>query len=611
MRASDIRRSPVGKAIAGCALSLLLVGAIISSPSSPAASSNVTHNEPSGGTATYADFVGHDEFTWLLPLVNSANDEPWLMADIYDLYRPLYYPGDGSSPIINYGLSLAYPPVYSAHNTVVTIKLRRYFWSDGEPVTTKDVRLDLNLYLANRSAVATYIPGEFPSNIRRVDYLNSTTFRVYLNRSYSEQWFTDNELTQIVPMPQQLWDRTSSSGRVSNFDLTSAGAKAVFGFMTKQAETLSTYASNPLWHVVDGPWRLTAYNPTTFRAELSRNTRYSGPDKPHLDHVIFISFPSDTAEIDALRSGQIDYGYLPYSDIGLRGYLQSHGFSVVPWAPSVVQEAELGYTSPTYGPLVRQLYIRQALQHVIDEPLYRSTTMHGIGQLTYGPVPNIPHSPYVSPEEKTDPDPYSIGAARGLLQEHGWHPGSGGIMTCTRPGTGSGDCGAGIQKGRQLTLLMMYTSAHPTLTAQVEAFQSAAAAAGINIKLDTQSENTMFAIGGICPPGPCNWGIILYETWFWDYGYPSIYPSNGLLFKTGNYWAGGYSSAVADRLITAAQTNTGLKYLFADENYLSRQIAMLWFPTWDSKILVVKNTLGGWEPLPAFPGRYISAWYLR
>ena len=39
----------------------------------------------------------------------------------------------------------------------------------------------------------------------------------------------------------------------------------IFNFLTAQAKSLSTYATNPLWQVVDGPYKLTAYNPTTRR----------------------------------------------------------------------------------------------------------------------------------------------------------------------------------------------------------------------------------------------------------------------------------------------------------------------------------------------------------
>ena len=40
--------------------------------------------------------------------------------------------------------------------------------------------------------------------------------------------------------------------------------------------------------------------------------------------------------------------------------------------------------------------MRQALQHLVDHPLYLKALFHGYGQFTYGPVPNLPGSAYFS-----------------------------------------------------------------------------------------------------------------------------------------------------------------------------------------------------------------------
>ena len=410
---------------------------------------------PSGGngkTATYA-LQATDSFTWMLPLENGANEEPWTLGVDESLWLPLYFEGKGSAPVINYASSLALPPVYSDGGRTVTITLKHYLWSNGRPVTTRDIEFFFNLYKVGEPKIATYVPGQFPDNITSIDYKSATTFVLHLDKAYSEQWYTDNQLVNIVPMPQRSWDRESTAGPVGNFDLTASGATKVFNFLYGQSEQLSTYASNPLWKVVDGPFTVTNYDAVNGRTELTDNKAYTGPDKPRLEHVIVEDYSSDAAEVDALRSGSIDYGYIPYSDYGLVGYFEHHGYTVAPWAPDYEQSMEVGYTSPVYGPLVGQLYIRQALQHLVNESLYLKTTLDGIGQLTYGPVPNVPGSPYVSPAERQDPYPYSVSAARGLLTAHGWKPGSNGIMICERAGTGPSDCGKGITAGRSLTLL--------------------------------------------------------------------------------------------------------------------------------------------------------------
>jgi peptide/nickel transport system substrate-binding protein len=584
----------------------LLVAACTSNLSSSSSSSGTPVK---GGTATFALGIGND-FSWILPIENEANYEPWDLNVEEALYRPLYFAGNGTSPTIDNQLSVAYPPVWSDNNQTVTIHLKHYLWSDGQPVTSRDVEFFLNLARVNKSQDAQYVPGELPDNIRSASYPNSSTVVLHLNKTYSQQWFDDNQLTWIFPLPQQTWDRTSLTGKVGNYDLTPAGAKKVWALLYGQSQKVATYATNPLWQTVDGPWRLTGYNQVTFETTLQPNTKYTGPVKAKLSKVIIESEPDETAEVDALRSGILDYGYLPLDDYGLKGYLQSHGFTIAPWAPEYAEWAELGYTSSTYGPLVRQLYIRQALQHLVNEPLYLNSLFHGYGQYTYGPVPNLPGSKFVSPEEKTDPDPYSPSAARSLLEAHGWAPGSGGYLVCKHAGTGAADCGAGIAAGRVLNFKLMYSTGEPSLEAEVEAYQTAAKSAGVQITLDPQTETTMFSIGGICPPGPCNYGILIYADWMWNYGQGDVYPSSDGIFQTGaNYWAGGYSSPTADKLIVATTRQTGLSALYAEENYLSRNIAALWFPTVDNQISVVKNTLHGWQPQQVFANEMPENWY--
>jgi len=563
-------------------------------------------------TATFALGTGED-FTWLFPIENAANAEPWDWEVSQMLWLPLYFGGAAGKPVVNERLSLANPPSWSDNDKTVTITLKNYKWSDGKPVTSRDVALWFNLERANKAKDNFYSPGQLPDDVKSIGYPNATTIVMHLTRSYSQQWFDENQLTWIFALPQQEWDRTSLTGPIGNYDETTAGAVKVFNFLYAQSNELSTYATNPIWKVVDGPWRLTGYDATTYRTTLEPNAHYSGPDKPSLDKYVIESFTSNAAEIDALRSGGVTYGYLTADNYSLKSYFTGHGFTVAPWRPQYVQWAELGYTSPTFGPIVRQLYIRQALQHLVDEPLYLQTTLHGLGIPTYGPVPNTPGSPYVSREETINPYPYSTTAARNLLTSHGWAPGPGGYMVCRKAGTAAGECGAGISAGRQLELTFMYQTEYPTLLAQVETYVSAAKAAGVNLRLDPQSETTMFSIGGVCPPGPCNWGLLIYADWMWNYGEGALLPSGDSNFSSGfsgNYWSGGYSSAAADKLIDNERFNSGIANVYKFENYISRQVAALWFPT-VSTWSVVQDNLVGWYPQNAFGYAVPSEWHFK
>lgn len=133
--------------------------------------------------------------------------------------------------------------------------------------------------------------------------------------------------------------------------------------------------------------------------------------------------------------------------------------------------------------------------------------------------------------------------------------------------------------------------------------------AGVNIEIHPQSENTLYAVGGVCPPGPCGWGMLVFAEWIWNYGEPAILPTDSAQFGKGNYFGGGYYSPEAQALITTAHSQTGLSHVFAIENYLSRNMSALWFPTGDNQISVIKDTLHGWSPQNPFGNPRPSRWY--
>jgi len=595
-----------------CALAIggLVLAACASKPSVPTKPPVATGKPISGGTASYALPIGED-FTWMFPIENQANYEDWDSNVEGGMWRPLYFAGNGSKTGIDYALSIGQRPVYSHGDTAVTVDLNKgYTWSDGTPVTTKDIQFFFQLLEAGKSKDGAYIPGELPDNVTSITYNGPYQFTLHLNHAYNPAWFTGNQLTWIYPLPAQAWDTTCATCAVGNDAATPAGAKAVFDYLYGQSEKLSTYATNPLWKVVDGPWVISAYNPTTYTSTFVANRHYTGPGKPHLAGYTIYSFPSDTAEVDALRSGQVTFGFLPFSDLGEASYFQHNGFTIAPWKVFYNETVELGYTSKTWGPLVKQLYIREALQHVVDEQLYLTRTLHGYGLPDYGVAPDYPGSPYVSPLLRHDPFPYSIADAKALLTRHGWAPGAGGIDVCERPGTAANECGAGIAKGRQLSFTFMYSTGTPSFLAQVEAFSSAAASAGIQVTLDGQTETTMFSIGGVCPSSPpCNWGLLAYSGFMWDFGQYELLPVGGNQFGIGNYWAGGYASQTAQRLIDQAHEKAGLQYLYADENYLTTDLASLWWPVADYEIVVAKNSLQGWQALSPYANYHPSAWY--
>ncbi len=589
-----------------CVLSLVLAACGGAAPTAPSSGAKAI----TGGTASYAMPNG-DDFSWMFPLENQANFEPYDMWVENEMWRPLYYPGGPGRTGIDYGISLAGTPVYNSSGTAVTVTMRRgYRWSDGTPVTVSDVRFFFQLEAAGvkLGKYAPYVPGEMPNDISSVTYSGSYTFTIHMKRPYNPVWFTGNQLTWIYALPAQAWDRTCATCKAGNAAATPSGAEAVYNFLYGQSSKLSTYATNPIWKVVDGPWVIKSYNPTTYHTVLSANPAYSGPGKPHLRSLGIYSFSSNTAELDALRSGIITYGWLPLSAFASRRTYESMGYTFKPWYAFYNDATEFGYTSKQWGPLVRQLYIRQALQHLVDQPLYMKTALHGFAVPDYGLAPDV-SSPYTAPALRHDPYPYSVSAARALLAAHGWVKGPSGVDVCQRPGTAVNECGAGIAGGRALSILYVYETGSPSWLAIVEAFTTAAKSAGFGITLDGQTTSTMYSDIATCPPGPCNYGMAGWYPFFWDYGQNAVVPSGGQQLGKGNYWGGGYDSTTANNLIFDSHTRLGFAPLYADEKYISQQVALLWFPLPAQALLLVKNNLAGWNPLNPYVLPMPSRWY--
>ena len=112
-----------------------------------------------------------------------------------------------------------------------------------------------------------------------------------LDRAYSSLWFTYNQLAELTPMPP-AWDVTSlgakpgSGGCIADSAADSwAKCKAVYTFLTAQSKQAGSYATSPLWSVVDGPWKLSTFN-TDGHVTMVPNQAYSGsPVKPQLSAV--------------------------------------------------------------------------------------------------------------------------------------------------------------------------------------------------------------------------------------------------------------------------------------------------------------------------------------
>jgi peptide/nickel transport system substrate-binding protein len=549
-----------------------------------------------GSTATYAEEPAAIP-NYIFPMLTSAYYSTTNIEQFQRLmFRSLYWVGNPKGqPVVDPSRSLAATPQYSDGNKTVTITLGNYKWSDGKPVTTRDVAFWLNLLVTNKKQFAAYIPGEFPDNMKSFKVLSPKKIQLTLNTSVNPTWFTYDQLSQITPLPQHVMDKTSAGGKVGDYDNTPSGAAAVFKYLTGQARNISSYGSNPLWMTVDGPWKLVGYQSTGF-AKFQRNPNYSGPAKGNLKFFIERPFTTDTAELNVLRSGKgVDYGYVPEQEASQSGVLSSQGYTKYVWNNWGTTYFAINFNNPKTGPMIKQLYIRQAMQSLIDQPSFIKGPLKGYGHTNYGPVPSQPSNPYSDTFETKAPFPYSPQNALTLLKSHGWTVKPNGVSTCTSPGTGANQCGAGISSGQGLSFNLGYVSGNVEVSQEMQALKSTFSQAGIELNLSTATFNALISRSAPCKPtqASCSWQM---SNWGggWVYGVDP-YPTGDQLFATdssSNF--GSYNSPTADSLISTTVHGTG--DLNQYEDYLAKQMPVLWMPQPAFQISEINSHLEGTQP---------------
>jgi len=507
------------------------------------------------------------------------------------MFRPLYWFGNGNQPSFNESLSLAKTPVFTNGGKTVTVTMNKYNWADGKPVTSEDVLFFMQILKAETSIWPVFVPGEFPDNVLSMSAPNASTVVFHLDKAYSHTWFLYNELSQITPMPQHAWDKKSTTGKVGNYTTTTAGAKAVFTYLDTQAKSLATYASNPLWQVVDGPFKLKTFETTGYTVYVP-NSKYSGKVKAKYAQLTLLPYTTDAAEFNALRAGSLDYGYTPPQDSSQIPVIKSQGYTSSPWVGWGINYFPMNMNNPTVGPIFRQLYFRQAFQEMVNQPVDVKKALYGYGYPTYGPVPIEPKSNLSTPQEASNPYPYSPKKSAALLKSHGWNVKPGGVTTCAKPGTAATDCGVGITKGEKLVFNLQYNNGFTYVTQFMQQLKSNLAKDGIQITLTTAPFNTILANATPCKGATCTWQM---ENWGqgWSYG-PDYYPTGESIFETAsNINEGNYSNPINDANINATHTVTGTSVLYKYENYLALQLPVVWQPDPDFQISEISNKLTG------------------
>jgi peptide/nickel transport system substrate-binding protein len=603
-----------------------------------------------GGTLTIAEGAAAGP-NYIFPMMPLQYFSVTNFDLIYMMFRPMYWFGVGSTAALNPQLSLANPPVYTNNGRTVTVQLKGYKWSNGESVDAQDVVFWMNMVKADATSWAGFAPGagQFPGDITNVVATGKNTVVFSLDASYSAYWFTYNEMSQVTPLPI-AWDIQSAGAKAGSGGCSKASFKSVtvttnskgllvpvsaaakacaadFTFLSGKTEAgdLGTYATNPLWQIVDGPFHLTAYDATDGGATVVPNLNYSGTPKPSISKLVLAPFTTDAAEFNVLSSGnKLNIGYVPAQNVpkytgkiwcgsapcaGANNSQLAAHYNLAPLYGWSVNYFPVNFTNPTSGPIVSQLYVRQAMQELMNQNLWIQLYDSGYGLPTYGPVPVLPPTSFASKTESSNPYPYSPSNAKALLSSHGWNVVPNGVTTCARPGTAKNECGKGIAKGAQLDFNYLYYNGVTNFNAQIQEMATSWEQAGIKLNLAGKSFGDVIGAALPCKAGtPCNWDLANWGGG-WDYA-PDYYPTGEEIFTTGaGSNSGGYSNPTNDANIVKTNVSSSLSALYTYENYLAEQLPVIWQPNPAYELVEVGKNVCGVLPQNILLNWPAEEWY--
>ena len=455
------------------------------------------------------------------------------------LYRPLIWLGAGLK--IDWDAGLASAIDVSADDTVFTVTLKPYVWSDGAPVTADDVLYDWSLIRALGPGYSQYDDGGIPQLVRSVSVLDSHRIAFRLTRAVNPEWFRQAGLSQFYALPRQAWGRYSIA----------------------EQQTLQSEAS--FYRVVDGPFRVTDLV-LGRHAIFVPNPAFSG-HRASIRRLI-VNFLQGTNPLEALETGQVDMASLPFElwraasalhDVQRVPTGAALGFGVI--TPNLANPADPFFDDAT---------IRDAIKQAVDQRRIVAAVFHGSASTQAGLVPSsLPDLLAPDLRDGRTPLPYDPDAARALLDRAGWRPERDGIR---------------VKDGRRLAFTVLITAGAETRIMLMQLVQADLARVGVALSIREVEFNQLIA--RMLGP-PAGWDAVFLDYTIQSFPDPVQYFAPN---ATGNYEH--YSDPKMDRLLARANGEPGHDGLYAVEDYIVTQQPLIFLPDGSFTILA-RPGIGG------------------
>jgi peptide/nickel transport system substrate-binding protein len=313
-------------------------------------------------------------------------------------------------------------------------------WSDGQPMTAQDMAFTLNTYKEKHA----YLPQGYLGLVESVEAPDDTT--VVLRTSEPTGLYSGAApYMYTYILPEHVW--------------------------SEHAETPKQYENVP--SVGSGPFFIAEYERGQF-VRLERNPHWTGPE-PAVDEMIYRIFNNDDAVAEALKAGEIDFGYIDTPNVfnSLEGEPNIETFvGPIPEFDELAMNAGSAYQQPDgafrpHGdghPALTDPVVRRAIRMAINSEDLVERVQLGYGTPGDSIVPPVSIAGARWEPSESERIPWDIEGASQLLEDAGYRDTDGDGVREMPPGS--------LEPGRPLEL-RYYTQTNDQSTIDAAPFVSA------------------------------------------------------------------------------------------------------------------------------------------
>lgn len=287
----------------------------------------------------------------------------------------------------------------SADGKVITFNLRNDVkWSDGTPLTADDYVFTYQMIMSDKNAVASRDP--YDKAVDKVEAKDPQTLVVTFKEPFAP-WMAKifSHLNATNAIPKHILEPVfQKDGTIDKADWNRNPTVGTGPFLFKEWESGShlTFVANPDFWL----------------------------GKPKVDQIFIRIVPDDTAQLAAIKAGDVDVGvFINPSDVP---DLQKLGTVDVPQVSSGYKESwffNLSAEGSTKGhPALQDVNVRRAVVMAVDREKIDQELLYGLRKPALTFWDDMPQADPTIQPIKFDPE-----GAKKLLDEAGWKVGADGI----------------------------------------------------------------------------------------------------------------------------------------------------------------------------------------